>query len=601
MKNIVILYHKNCFDGFGANRVSGKIILFLMSKLPINKIIFFLGIILGCFILANITSAQDIITITYPKNGEVISGSVTVIATVSDNVQVVGVRFIKDKMWTSGVIINSPYQTTWDTLLEANGTHILTAIVEDIAGNTASSSITVTVSNVSVGTDAVTVRAGQINSNLKLLPGFVDGFSQPYDAGTIGKIDQLYPQFWRISIGYYWSRIYDHVVTNAQFPQRLGTKITIIPSILFRRRYGEAPYRVSPSCPIEVTNCFASFNELKNAWSTAIDDFMQNEVVGKNLLIDYFDLHGEPNWEFDPVTITNNQKFELLKIAHDTVRSYKPAAKIVGPSTGSFDVDINFLKQFLIYVSQNNIRLDGISWHELGDDPDVVPSHVDMARQFLKTLPLIVPNPEIHINEYAGPTYHLVPGHAVGWIYYFEKAGINWASRACWWPETSLRLKIPWSDCYAGFDGVLLQDNATPQPVYWVQQIYAQMKGLRLLTESSHSKVIALASRNDVAQELRILLGKYNSPISDVRIDIQNYPYAASAVVAEVHLIPNEIYSALLNPVFVTSQILPVNNGTITILLNPVQNGESYSIVLTPPTIKPDTTPPSAPTGLVIQ
>jgi hypothetical protein len=93
-------------------------------------------------------TAPPTVSIASPSGGTV-SGSITVTATASDNVAVVGVQFKLDGANLGAEDTASPYSVSWNTSAAANSTHTLTAVARDAAGNTTTSSaVTVTVSNV---------------------------------------------------------------------------------------------------------------------------------------------------------------------------------------------------------------------------------------------------------------------------------------------------------------------------------------------------------------------------------------------------------------------------------------------------------------------
>jgi glucose/arabinose dehydrogenase/chitodextrinase len=87
--------------------------------------------------------------VTAPAAGSVVSGSVSVTATASDDVGVAGVQFLLDGAPLGSEDTTAPYGITWDTTTASNGVHVLSARARDAAGNTgtSSSSRTVTVSN----------------------------------------------------------------------------------------------------------------------------------------------------------------------------------------------------------------------------------------------------------------------------------------------------------------------------------------------------------------------------------------------------------------------------------------------------------------------
>jgi hypothetical protein len=87
------------------------------------------------------------VTLTEPPLGSTVAGPVTVAATASDNVAVVGVQFKLDGIDLGAEDTVSPYAVAWDTATAANGVHTLAAVARDTSGNTATSELTVTVSN----------------------------------------------------------------------------------------------------------------------------------------------------------------------------------------------------------------------------------------------------------------------------------------------------------------------------------------------------------------------------------------------------------------------------------------------------------------------
>ena len=88
------------------------------------------------------------VSITSPASGATISGTVAVATTAADNVGVVGVQFKLDGATLGAENTTSPYSTSWNTTIVPNGSHTLTAVARDAAGNvTTSAGVTVTVTN----------------------------------------------------------------------------------------------------------------------------------------------------------------------------------------------------------------------------------------------------------------------------------------------------------------------------------------------------------------------------------------------------------------------------------------------------------------------
>jgi hypothetical protein len=131
------------------------------------------------------------VSMASPASGASVSGiSVSVSASASDNVGVVGVQFQLDGANLGGEDLSSPYSTSWNSTGTANGTHTLTAIARDAAGNkTTSSAVTVTVSNTTTpppppsgGLSALYPGDVGIESNSNVI------FVEQFEEGSIGAI-----------------------------------------------------------------------------------------------------------------------------------------------------------------------------------------------------------------------------------------------------------------------------------------------------------------------------------------------------------------------------------------------------------------------------
>ncbi len=132
------------------------------------------------------------VSLTAPTAGATVSGTVTVAATATDNVGVVGVQFKLDGANVGAEVTAAAYAVSWDTTTALAGTHTLTAVVRDTAGNTATSApVSVTVANGTTSATVVTQSAQSIawtnlvdvtaTSNSLLKTSGCDGC---YDAGA---------------------------------------------------------------------------------------------------------------------------------------------------------------------------------------------------------------------------------------------------------------------------------------------------------------------------------------------------------------------------------------------------------------------------------
>ena len=116
-------------------------------------------------------------SVTAPAAGSVVSGNVTVSATATDNVGVAGVQFLLDGARLGAEDTTAPYSMTWNTTSASNGLHTLQARARDAAGNTgtSSSSVTVTVSNSAPPIPAGLVAGWSFNESLGTTVNDVSG------------------------------------------------------------------------------------------------------------------------------------------------------------------------------------------------------------------------------------------------------------------------------------------------------------------------------------------------------------------------------------------------------------------------------------------
>ena len=95
--------------------------------------------------------AAPMVTITSPGSGATVSGAINVAVSASDNVGVTTVSLSIDAGSAVSTSTVSPFTNSWNSASVANGTHTLKVTATDAAGNKATSSIQVNVSNVAPG------------------------------------------------------------------------------------------------------------------------------------------------------------------------------------------------------------------------------------------------------------------------------------------------------------------------------------------------------------------------------------------------------------------------------------------------------------------
>src|SRR5205823_3262311 len=91
-------------------------------------------------------STAPTVTFLAPASGAV-SQTISVSASATDNLAVAGVTLLVDDQPIGGEVTAAPYVVSWDTTAVANGSHVLTAVARDAAGNKSTATRGVTVSN----------------------------------------------------------------------------------------------------------------------------------------------------------------------------------------------------------------------------------------------------------------------------------------------------------------------------------------------------------------------------------------------------------------------------------------------------------------------
>jgi regulation of enolase protein 1 (concanavalin A-like superfamily) len=111
------------------------------------------GTVMGGVVFDAVSEGPDFtaptVSVIQPQESATVSDVVTLTATASDDVGVVGVQFKVNGSNVGSEDTEAPYSIAWDSAQVANGTHVITAAARDAAGNAAlSSPISVNVTNI---------------------------------------------------------------------------------------------------------------------------------------------------------------------------------------------------------------------------------------------------------------------------------------------------------------------------------------------------------------------------------------------------------------------------------------------------------------------
>lgn len=405
----------------------------------------------------------------------------------------------------------------------------------------------------------------EMDTSTKVMQGFLHGGPQFLDSTLTAK---LRPQFWRFGA-------YDGIGSGYDDIKRFNPKTTIVLNDLYMIAYNIPSQTLSQPW----TNNW-------NEWDTIVY-LVANGSVQNNKPIDFWDVWGEPDnfWSGN-----YSQWIEMYRRTDSILHQIIPNAKITGPEFGfgACDFSVVPILEFLDNLHAVNSKVDAISWHEFCL-PQSVQTHVQELRDSLISRPWAT-NLTIHIPEYAGPANHIIPGWNVGWLYYLEKAKVDWASHACWDENDGIN---SWSDCQFGLNGLFMKDGTTPQPNYWVHRAYAELLDKRLETTKNTSQAVALASSSDLTEEMKILVGRYDNPnlgshnsSSNMEIKIRNYPYCSNCTLPFVlQRIPsnNVPYSqALTLPETAINGSITFIGDSATITISNFIDGDAYFVYIHP-------------------
>jgi len=141
--------------------------------------------------VSNAVASKDTIpptvSITSPANNSTVSRTVSITANASDNVGVASIQFKADGTNLGNAVTSSPYTISWNTAGYTNGTHTISAVASDAAGNTAASSETIVVSNSSASAGDLWIYQNSLQS------GWSDGSWGLSAATNFSSNQNVYP------------------------------------------------------------------------------------------------------------------------------------------------------------------------------------------------------------------------------------------------------------------------------------------------------------------------------------------------------------------------------------------------------------------------
>ena len=98
--------------------------------------------------VANDTTAPTVAMTTPAAADATVTGAITLEATASDDVGVAGVQFMLDGVNLGAERTEAPYEVPWNSVSEVNGTHTISVVARDAAGNSQAVTVSVIIANV---------------------------------------------------------------------------------------------------------------------------------------------------------------------------------------------------------------------------------------------------------------------------------------------------------------------------------------------------------------------------------------------------------------------------------------------------------------------
>ncbi|OGD30828.1 hypothetical protein A2833_01375 [Candidatus Azambacteria bacterium RIFCSPHIGHO2_01_FULL_44_55] len=118
----------------------------------------------GTFTMGSGAVFQDTVlpqvSLIAPAQDASVSGAITINAQASDNIGVLGVQFKLDGVLLGAEDTFAPYSVSWDTSKTTNGSHLISAVARDTAGNQKTASVSVTVANAPPSVIIEAIRTG---------------------------------------------------------------------------------------------------------------------------------------------------------------------------------------------------------------------------------------------------------------------------------------------------------------------------------------------------------------------------------------------------------------------------------------------------------
>lgn len=395
---------------------------------------------------------------------------------------------------------------------------------------------------------------------VKSMVGFLHSFNDTAPSQKL--IDELAPKYWRVGHGL--STKYK----NSSLKQIRGRKISSI--VILSDFYN----------PIGKTKWLPP-NQNMHGYIALIDETYLR--YGNNVI---YDIWNEPNHP-DFWKQSEGEYLTAFKVAHDRIRSLPggDSAWITGPSISYFDKA--FIERFLLFCSQNNIKLDILSWHDFRTGKKIQQMRQDIkwAREnWLKQYKSIGIK-EIHINEIIGQGDQYSPLISLMFFKALEEGGADGACKACWWNNSKSL-----SNCYNNSLDGLIDNNGRPRSIWWAYKYYNMSTRTRIISTTNSEDLISFAfiEDNGMLKSIDILLGINQSFDSPIILELESIKKLQGFnnkknITVECYEIPDTNEDALDSIVLKSVQkVSIIKDGRLSVVFNNLSTKKVYILKVHP-------------------
>lgn len=321
------------------------------------------------------------VSITAPANNATVSGTTTISATAADNVAVAGVQF-----WLDGVNLGTedttaPYSFSWNTVGTTNGSHTLSAVARDAAGNaTVAANVAVTVNN--PVSNLLTVDGAQTFQTIDGLGASINSLS--WNNGQLQPaIDMLADQMgvntWRVVFDMEdWEATNDNADPNTP---DLAYYANLYSSAKFQNLWGTLRYLNQKGFNSSITLSFMGqvpswmggnhiSANMEDEWVETISTLVYYARNSANVQFTTLDPLNEPDWDgiegpqVDAVQYT--RLLDKLSVKLDSMGLSD--VRLLGPNTAQITTGVNTYMPQMMSDSVVMNKVDHFAFHNYSGD-----------------------------------------------------------------------------------------------------------------------------------------------------------------------------------------------------------------------------------------